>query len=233
MLPSLSAFFPAFNEESNLRRMYESLTAALPLVAAEHEILVVDDGSRDRTGEICEELALADPRVRHIRHVTNLGYGAAVADGLAASRHEYVFFTDGDCQFDISQLSLLVPFAARYDAVIGYRVDRRDNLVRRMNAWAWNLLVDRMFGLRVRDVNCAFKLFRKSALPASPLESTGAMINTELLVRMVRAGRSVREVGVRHRPRTAGRQTGANLRVISRAFRELGSFRRRVRQEGS
>jgi glycosyltransferase involved in cell wall biosynthesis len=229
-LPSLSAFFPVFNEESNLIRVYESLGAILPQVAGEYEIIVVNDGSRDGTGAIAERLAKADPRVRHIVHATNLGYGAAVADGLAACRYEYVFYTDGDGQFDVSQLALLVPFAEEFDAVIGYRLDRQDSLIRTLNGQAWNVLVRRAFGLRVKDVDCAFKLIRRKALPAGRLECTGAMVSTELLVELVRAGRSIREVGVRHRPRVAGRPSGANPRVILRAFRELYAYRRRLRQ---
>jgi glycosyltransferase involved in cell wall biosynthesis len=228
----LSAFFPAYNEAPNLVRMYESLSATLPLVAAEHEILIVNDGSRDDTGTIADRLAKADPRVRHILHATNLGYGAAVADGFQASRYDYVFFTDGDNQFDVSQLSLLVPFAAEFDAVIGYRINRQDSPIRLLNAHAWNRLVGWAFGLHVKDIDCAFKLVRKSALPVGRLESTGAMVSTELLVKLVRAGCSIREVGVLHQARIAGKQTGANPRVILRAFKELYAFRRKLREEG-
>jgi glycosyltransferase involved in cell wall biosynthesis len=231
-LPSLSAFFPAYNEEPNIVRMYESLTAVLPQVASEHEILIINDGSRDGTGAIADRLAKEDPRVRHILHATNLGYGAAVADGLAASRYEYVFFTDGDNQFDVSQLALLVPLAEQFDAVIGYRINRQDPFVRRLNARAWNYLVGRTFGLHVKDVDCAFKLIRRSALPTAPLESAGAMVSTELLVRLIRAGRSIREIGVHHQRRVAGKQTGANPRVVLRAFKELAALRRRLREEG-
>jgi glycosyltransferase involved in cell wall biosynthesis len=231
-LSSLSAFFPAYNEESNLVSMYESLSATLPQVAAEYEIIIVNDGSRDGTGAIADRLAKEDSRVRHIRHETNRGYGAAVATGCEASRHEYLFFTDGDNQFDVSQISLFVPFAAEFDAVIGYRINRRDPFIRVLNGHAWNRLVGWMFGLRVKDIDCAFKLIRRSALPAGRLESSGAMVSTELLVKLVRAGCSIREVGVRHRPRVAGKQTGANPRVVLRAFRELYAFRRKLRREG-
>lgn len=231
-LPSLSAFFPAYNEELNLARMYESLSAILPQVAAEYEILIVNDGSRDGTGQIADRLAKEDPRVRHILHATNLGYGAAVADGFAASRYEYIFFTDGDNQFDVSQLAILVPFAAEFDAVIGYRINRQDHLLRLLSAQAWNRLVGWVLGLHVKDIDCAFKLVRKSALPAGRLESTGAMVSTELLVKLVRAGRSIREIGVLHQPRIAGKQTGTNPRVVLRAFKELYAFRRKLREEG-
>jgi glycosyltransferase involved in cell wall biosynthesis len=231
-LSSLSAFFPAYNEEPNLVRMYESLSATLPKFATEYEIIIVNDGSRDGTGATADRLAKEDPRVRHILHATNLGYGAAVAEGFAASRYEYVFFTDGDNQFDVSQLALLVPFAAEFDAVIGYRINRQDHFFRLLNAHAWNRLVSLAFGLRFKDIDCAFKLIRRSALPAGRLESSGAMISTELLVKLVRAGCSIREVGVLHQPRIAGKQTGANPRVVLRAFRELYAFRRKLRREG-
>lgn len=231
-LPSLSAFFPAYNEEPNILPMYESLRGLLPRVAREYEILIINDGSRDGTAAIADRLAAVDPVVRHIAHGTNLGYGAAVSSGFAAARYDHVFFTDGDGQFDVSQLELLLPFAADFDAVIGYRIDRQDHAIRSLNACAWNLLVRAAFGLKVTDIDCAFKLIRRSALKGARLECTGAMVSTELLVRLVRSGCAIREVGVRHRPRIAGTQTGANPRVILRAFRELLAFRRKLTREG-
>ena len=227
-MTQVSAFFPAYNEEGNVERMCVSLKAILPLLAEDYEIIVVNDGSRDRTGEIAERLAGEDNRVRVIHHERNLGYGAAIRSGIEASRKDYLFFTDGDGQFDVSQLALFVPHISNHDAVIGYRLNRQDNLIRKANAWAWNQLVRLMFGLKVRDIDCAFKLFHQKVFRQIDLESSGAMISTEMLVRMKKNGFTWMEVGVLHSPRRAGQQTGADIRVILRAFKELFQFYRKT-----
>jgi len=143
----------------------------------------------------------------------------AVRSGLKASRSEWVLLTDGDLQFDLSDLEALLPLADEHDLVCGYRVDRADNAARRACAHAWNALVRRSFGVGVRDVDCAFKLMRGRLARALRLSSDGAMISTELLVRARAAGWRVTEAGVHHRPRVAGEATGGDLRVVLRAFR--------------
>src|SRR5438552_986413 len=167
-LSSLSAFFPAHNEEENLVPMAAALLSILPAVADEWELVVVDDGSEDATGRLADELAARHPRVRAVHHRTNRGYGAAVRSGLAAARYDYVFFTDGDHQFDVRQIVRLIPALDRADAVVGYREHRSDPALRRLNAAGWNLLVRVLLGLPVRDVNCAFKLLRRKALRPAP-----------------------------------------------------------------
>jgi len=230
-LASLSAFFPAYNEESNIERMCASLKAILPKVVDDFEIIIVDDGSNDRTGEISDHLAQEDVRIRVVHHERNLGYGAAIRSGIQACRKEAVFFTDGDNQFDVSQISLFTPFLSQYDAVIGYRLNRQDNWIRKANAWAWNRLVRLMFGLEVKDINCAFKLFHRKVFENIQLESSGAMISTEMLVKIMKKGYNLHEIGVHHSPRLAGKQTGASLRVILRAFKELFRFYKKIREE--
>lgn len=232
-LSSISAFFPAYNEVENLPKMYASLSAVLPTIADDYEILIVDDGSSDGTGALADQLAERDPHVRPVHHPTNLGYGAAVAHGIEESRLDYIFFTDGDNQFDVSQIATLLPHIETNDAVIGFRIDRKDPAVRRFNAWAWKQLVSSMFDLRVTDIDCAFKLMRRSSLEGIELESTGAFISTELLVKLRKNRKSIHQVGVQHLPRTAGKQTGANLRVIARAFRELFRLRGKLRERGA
>src|SRR5881409_277729 len=166
-LPSLSAFFPAHNEEENLVPMAAALLSVLPAVADEWELVVVDDGSEDATGRLADELAARHPRVRVVHHRTNRGYGAAVRSGLAAARYDYVFFTDGDHQFDVRQIVRLIPALDRADAVVGYRAHRSDPALRRLNAAGWNLLVRRLLGLSVRDVNCASSCCGARRSPAS------------------------------------------------------------------
>jgi glycosyltransferase involved in cell wall biosynthesis len=228
-LPGLTVVLPCFNEAPNVERAITEATWAAAWNADEHEIVVVDDGSTDGTAEIAREAARQVPGVRVVRHERNGGYGAALQTGLRAARMPWVLLTDADLQFDLDQIERFVPITDDADVVLGWRIDRKDPLQRRVNAAAWNWLVRRTFGLRVRDVDCAFKLIRRDFVKDIPLTSTGAMISTELLVRAERNGARVWELGVEHRPRLAGEQTGANPRVVLRAFGELRRLRAELR----
>jgi len=230
-LSGISAFFPAYNEEGNVAVMVERLAAVLPRVAEDYEIIVVDDGSADRTGAIADQLAASDPRVRVVHHPRNRGYGGALKSGFAASSKEWTFFTDGDGQFDVEEITRLLPLAPSNDIVVGYRLDRAEGGLRRLNAAAWNWLVRHLFGIPVRDVDCAFKLIHHPVLEVVHPQAEGAMISTEFLARAVRAGFRVVEVGVHHYPRQHGRPTGANPLVIARAFYELFRLYRRITTE--
>ena len=231
-LSSLSAFFPAYNERENVARLVASWRPVLARHAERFEILVIDDGSKDGTAEETLRVAREFPEVRLVRHPVNRGYGGAVKTGLAESRMDYVFFSDADLQFDPEELGKLCARVGEADLVTGYRIGRRDPLPRRLNAWAWGVLMRALLPIRVRDVDCAFKLFRREALERiglSALRSEGAFLSAELLARLAKAGGRIVEVPVRHLPRVAGKQTGGNPRVILRAFRELLRFRRRLR----
>ena len=217
----VSFVLPAYNEEANISRAIESTVAAATRYCAAYEVLVVDDGSSDRTAELVERAARRDSSIFLLSHGANRGYGQALRTGFDNATLDFVFFTDADNQFDMDELPLLLAWADNADVVAGYRKNRRDPLMRRANAWAWNRLVRLLFYVPVRDIDCAFKLFRRSALAGLTIESGGAMINTEIMVKVSRAGRTVVEVGVTHLPRTAGAAHGANLRVILRAFREV------------
>jgi glycosyltransferase involved in cell wall biosynthesis len=220
--PELSVFFPAYNEEANVRLTAEGILRVLPSVSDRHEVLIVDDGSIDGTAAIAEQLAEDNPLVRVIHHPTNRGYGGAIRTGLYNCRFELISFIDGDGQFDFAEIPSFLSSSQHYDLVIGYRVRRQDSLMRTLNAWAWGMLIRLLFGLHVRDIDCAFKLVHKSVLDSLPrLRSDGAMISAELLIRSRNAGLSIQEVPVHHFPRRAGEQTGANLRVIVKAFRDL------------
>ena len=229
VLPSLSIVLPCYDEAPNVAAAVAEADAAGSRFATEHEIIVVDDGSRDRTRAIADSTALLNPRVRVVAHERNRGYGAAVRSGIEASRSEWVLLTDADLQFDLSELLLLVPLAADSDLVAGYRIDRADPVARRLAAHAWNRLMRLTFRVGVRDVDCAFKLVRGSAVRALDLESEGAMISTELVVRGQLAGWRIAEAGVHHRPRPAGEPTGGDVRVVVEAFRERRALIRRLR----
>jgi len=211
--------------------MCASLKASLPEVAEDFEIIVVNDGSKAKTVEIADRLVREDGYIRGIHHEKNLGYGAAIRSGIQACQKEHVFFTDGDNQFDVSQLSHFVPFISQYDAIIGFRLNRQDSSVRKANAWTWNRLVRLMFGLKVKDIDCAFKLFHRKVFDDIQLESSGAMMSTEILVKIMKNWYNIREIGVIHSPRLAGKQTGANFRVILRAFKELFRFHKKMKEE--
>ncbi len=230
-LQGLSFFFPALNEEDNVAPIVEEALAVLPRFADDVEITVVDDGSTDRTGAIADELARKDPRVRVIHHGTRRGYGGAVRSGLVATTKPWVFFTDGDRQFALEDLSRLVEVADGADAVVGYRIKRADPARRLFVAWVYNHLIRLLFGGGWRDVDCAFKLFRRDVFARVPLErvrSNGAFFSPELLITLRRAGVRVRQVGVRHFPRTAHEPKGASPRVILRAIRDLLRLRARL-----
>jgi glycosyltransferase involved in cell wall biosynthesis len=228
-LSGLTVVLPCFNEAPNIAQAISEASAAAARNADEHQIVVVDDGSTDGTADIADAMAHRLGGVTVVRHDVNRGYGAALASGVRAARMPWVLLTDADLQFDAGQIERFVPLAADADVVLGWRIDRQDPLHRRMNAAAWNWLVGRAFDLRVRDVDCAFKLIRAGVLDGIALTSSGAMISTELIVRARAAGARVREVGVDHRPRVAGEQSGANPRVVLRAFRELHRLRLELR----
>ncbi len=225
---TVSVVLPAFNEEANVAQAVAEATTAAERLFAEHELIVVDDGSRDRTATIVREIGSGDPRVRVISHGRNRGYGEALRTGFLASRLNYVFFTDADLQFDPEELEGFLPYAGTVDVVAGYRINRQDPPSRRAMAYAWNVLVRMLFYVPVRDIDCAFKLFDRRVLGDVDIESVGAMVNTELMVKLGRRGASVVEVGVHHRPRRAGEARGATPHVIATAFGEVLRMRRRL-----
>ncbi len=229
---ALSYFFPAHDEEANLEGLVEESLATLPAIAGTFEIIVVDDGSRDATAAIADRLAAAHPGVvRAVHHATNLGYGAALRSGFRAARYELIAFTDGDRQFRVADLASLTERLAgpdRPDAVVGYRIRRADPPIRTLYARLYRLANRVWFGLRVRDVDCACKLFRREALEGVRVGSGGAFFSAELLIKLQAAGRRIVEVGVPHYPRTAGSPTGAKLSVIRRAVKDFWTLRLRM-----
>jgi glycosyltransferase involved in cell wall biosynthesis len=231
----LSIILPALNEEIAIAGTIQSVLAALNEWGMDFEVIVVNDGSTDSTQAIVEEMAQADKRVRLITHPVNQGYGAALVSGFEAIAEDnnLAFFMDSDGQFDIRDLEPFFPLIEDYDAVLGYRLDRQDPWVRKFNAWLWKVLVRLVFGVHVRDVDCAFKLCRAQFFHEHRLETRSAMINTELLYKFTRAGYTYTERGVHHLPRQGGRATGAKLSVIARAFWDMFIFARKWRQEES
>ncbi len=229
---SLTIFFPCYNEEANVERVTLKALEVGRRIADELEVIIVNDGSKDHTGEIADRLAGEHAEVRAVHNHPNLGYGGALQRGFREATKEWVFYTDGDGQFDFGEIPKLLPLLEEYDIVSCYRVDRKDSLVRKLNAWAWTTLVNWLFGLRLRDIDCAFKIFPRELFERIAMKSMGALIDTEILAKARNLGYSITQTEVHHYPRTAGEQSGANIRVIARAFKELFKLRRQIKTEG-
>jgi len=225
---------PAYNEEAIIQHTVHHVADVLRTLTDDFEIVVADDGSRDRTGAILQDLWAQEPELhlRVVTHERNRGYGAALASGFDAARKDLILFTDGDKQFDVSELAgFLAAMDDETDLVIGWRRRRADPPIRLLNAWGWKLLVNTLFGYTARDVDCAFKLFRRRVWERVTVHARGATFSAELLVKARRLGFRVKELPVSHFPRTAGSPTGARPSVIARAFVELVQLRRSLDRE--
>ena len=226
-LEGLSAVLPAYNEEDNIAEAVQRLLAVLPDVARRYEVIVVDDGSRDRTGEIADQLARAHDAVRVIHHNPNRGYGAALSSGFASARYQYLFYTDADNQFDMAEIARLVPLVRKHDIALGYRARRRDGARRKFFAWGFKQFVKVAFDLPLRDVDCAFKLFRREVFDVVKIESDRFFVDAEMLAKAKRAGFTFAQTPVTHLPRKAGTTTTSVFDVprtlceASRVWREL------------
>lgn len=230
---ALSYFFPAHDEAENIEALVEEALLELGRLAERFEIICVDDGSTDGTAEIADRLEAAHTEtVRVVHHPTNLGYGAAVRSGLAAARFPLVCFTDGDRQFRIADLGLLLARLEHSDpppdVVAGFRLKRADPLLRLIYARGYRACLGFFFGLRIQDPDCACKLFRRDAIRAVNLESEGAFLSAELLIKIKAAGGVIAEQGVPHYARVAGRASGADPRVVGLAIRDFWALRLRL-----
>jgi glycosyltransferase involved in cell wall biosynthesis len=231
---SISAVLPAYNEEAIIDRTVRHVAEVLSELANDYEVIVTNDGSRDRTGEVLAALQRNEPRLnlKVVTHERNLGYGAALASGFDAAMKDLVFLTDGDKQFNVTELREFLPaMDAQTDLVIGWRKNRADPPLRKANALGWKLLVNTLFGYTARDVDCAFKLFRRRVWTSLTVYARGATFSAEFLIKARRLGFQVTELPVSHFPRTAGSPTGARLDVIVRAFAELFRLWRNLDRE--
>lgn len=218
---SISVILPAYNEEDNIARAIDHARSVLLDLALEYEILVVNDGSTDATAELVRDLIPTHPSLCLVEHDENRGYGAALKSGLRQAKGSLLFFTDSDRQFDVSELTRLFEWIDTYTIVIGYREDRQDHFLRRAMAWGWGVLIRFLFDLPVRDIDCAFKLFRREVFDEIFIDSIGAFVNSEILIRAKKKGFTIKEVPVSHFPRKLGVPSGAKPRIVGRAFREL------------
>ncbi len=220
-MTSISAVLPAYNEEALIGQTAMAVAEALAEITDDYEVIVVNDGSRDRTRAVIDEVAAANSHVRCITHEVNRGYGEALKTGFSSATKDFVFLTDGDRQFDVRELAQFVPHLDHADLVIGYRNPRRDPLVRLLYARGWRWVVTLLFGYVARDIDCAFKLFSREVWRQVQVHSGGATFSAEFLAKARRCGFRVVELPVTHYPRTAGSPTGARPHVVARAFRDI------------
>jgi glycosyltransferase involved in cell wall biosynthesis len=239
---SLSVVLPAYNEEENVAEAVQAVSKVTEELLAQgaisgYEIILVNDGSKDSTGQVARELETRIPNFYLVEHYPNRGYGGALKAGFSAATRDLIAFVPADNQFVFGEIDLFLECMDKAagsdvpDIVCGYRHDRQDTFIRRFNAFGWNTLVRILFGYLCRDIDCGFKLFRREVLDRVHVESNGAMVDTEFLASAKARGLRIAEVPVTHLPRTAGEATGADLKVIVKAFSDLFRFRRRLTRE--
>lgn len=221
---SISAFFPAYNEEGSVEKTIKEAVIVLSSITDNYEIIIIDDGSTDNTLKIVTTLVAGNDKIKVVSHVKNRGYGESIKSGIESAKLDYIFYSDADLQFDLGEIRLLFNHIDTHDAVIGYRKNRNDSIIRLINSRLWNGLNNILLGINFRDIDCAFKLFKARNIKALTLGSSGAMISSEILYRLSHNNNSIKEVPVTHYPRLKGKATGANILVIARAFVELYKF---------
>jgi len=235
LVDQLSVFLPVYNEEGNIKSVVLAVKKVLSEVAGEWELLIIDDGSRDSTGETAGKLSQEDSRIKVVTHKTNQGYGATLTTGFTSSKYPWIAFIDSDGQFDFAEITnfLEKQRETQADLVIGYYKKRRVSAFKILTSKVWELAVFTFFGLKVHDIDCGFKLISKKVIDKiSPLESRrGAFISSELLIKSKKAGFKIVQVPVTHYPRTQGAGTGRNLNVIIKSFIDLFRLWKKLKQK--
>ena len=219
-LKSLTVFFPVFNEEENIPLLIDSASKIIPQLAEDYELIIIDDGSTDKSLNIAQELTRDKKQWRIIAHPKNLGYGEVLKTGIKAAKKEWLFFTDADLQFNLQELTDFLPYTNQYQAIIGYRVKRAEGFSRSINARLFKTYIDLLFRLHVKDIDCAFKLIKTDLLKNLTLNSGSAFTSSEILYRLKKKKIKFKELPVSHYPRRYGEATGANLKVIIKACYE-------------
>jgi glycosyltransferase involved in cell wall biosynthesis len=228
ILESLTLLLPCYNEEDNVEIAVKHALDVAQEITHDFELIIVNDGSTDRTAVMLENLVAENEFIRVIHHSNNEGYGAALKSGIRSSRKKWLFYTDCDNQFDIRELKSIITLVDRFDIVACYRKRRNDNFIRKLNSKVWTLLINYLFNLEIRDVNCAFKLFRHEIFNDIELISSGAFINAEILVQAKTRGYKIGQIGVNHYSRRFGKQTGGGIIVAYKAFSELLKLRKKL-----
>jgi len=229
---TLSVFFPAYYDEKNIEKVVVSAIKVLEeLRLKDYEVIIIEDGSPDKTGEVADILAGRFPKVRVIHHEKNMGYGATLKDGFLSAKLDYVFYSDGDNQFDLNELKKFVALIPYSDMVIGYRKKKQYSTYRKVTSLAYNFVLRFLFGIDYVDVDCAFKVIKTELFRKIQINSIDAFIDAEILLKAGFLGYTTTEIGVKHLPRVDGISTGARPSVIFRTIREIREFRKEYKEE--
>ena len=229
---SLSVFFPAYYDEKNIGKVVDSAVRVLEeLKLKDYEVIIIEDGSPDKTDEVADALAGKYPKVRVIHHEKNMGYGATLKDGFLNAKLDYVFYTDGDNQFDLNELKKFVALIPYSDIVVGYRKKKQYSLYRKFTSLCYNYLLKLIFDIHFWDIDCAFKLFRSDLFKKININSVDAFIDAEIMLKAKLLDYSVTEIGVMHLPRVDGISTGARPSVIIRTIKEVFEYRKEYLKE--
>jgi len=216
-LKSLSVFFPVYNEEENIPLFVNEALEILPRVAQKYEIIIINDGSKDRSKKIAQTLAKENKNIRLVNHRDNRGYGAALKSGFKASKYDWVFFTDGDLQFNLHQIKKFIPHTENHDLMIGFRKKRAEGKIRAFNARLFKVYIDLLFRLHVKDIDCAFKLIKANQIKSLNLISDGAFTSAEFLYKLKKKKVKLKQIAVTHQARKFGKPTGNDFKVIVKA----------------
>jgi glycosyltransferase involved in cell wall biosynthesis len=225
MIPEISFFCPAYHDEKNLPRLIPHVYKFLSEISDKFEIIIVEDGSPDKTGQIADELAKQFKNIRVIHHSKNLGYGATLKDGFMAARYDYVMYTDGDFQYDVNEFKPVIHFLAEYDILSGYVTKKAVTFRRVIQSFVYNLLIRIMFFVNLKDANCSMKIYKKKVLDAIEIKSDSAFIDTEMLIKARRKGFKIKQFPVRHYKRDSGLASGSRPSVIVDTIKDMIKFR--------
>lgn len=223
-LSSISVFAPCWNEAENIPAFVEQAANVLPTIAKQFEVIIVNDGSSDTTRELVSHLQEIYPFLRIVSHETNQGYGASLRTGIRSARFDWIFWTDGDLQFHLDSLKAFISHTGDHTAVIGYRKHRADTFIRKLNGELYTQLINMLFRIGVRDIDCAFKLIPRAPLQQLDITSSGAFTSAEILIRLHRANIHFVQLPVTHYKRKFGTPTGGSIKVIFKGLRETIHF---------
>lgn len=224
----ISCVFPAYNEEENIKHAIKEAIKVFAQLNLDYEIIVVDDGSSDKTSEITLSMAKENKNIRLIKHPRNLGYADALKTGFKSASKTFAFYTDADNQFDLKDIGKALPLIKDADMVIGYRVKRADNFIRKVGSFGYNLLARKLLKLEVKDIDCAFKLFRREVFDKIEIETKAWMVDTEILAKAKKYNMTIKEIGVKHLPRVQGKVTVKPDDIV-KSFKGLLSLKRMVK----
>jgi glycosyltransferase involved in cell wall biosynthesis len=225
LIDELSVFFPCYNEEKNIEATVDKAVKVLEKTAKKWEIIIVNDGSKDKTGDVALKIQKKYSGIKIVTHSPNRGYGAAFKSGLYNAKYQWIGFTDSDGQFDFAEIKNFIATQnkTKADIVIGYYLGRKVSKAVIISSKIWELIVFILFGLKVKDIDCGFKFISKKVVDAIPKlqAERGAFISSEFLIKAKKAGFKIVEIGVHHYPRTEGQATGRQLKVILKSFSDL------------